>query len=261
MKEIQTLIKTKQNQKWKIQHKLLKRRTLRFSSYKNFELLIISSLLKVKLWWAEARERKRIVFFSTFIFSEGIFFNICVLSHCRVYWKNFLKICTFTYKKHINSYTFLHISKSSKAFSVPLIICFYQFHILQGKVIQQVNFSRWLWNLYKSYHFKLQTVSLFKIVKRVLVKIVLVKIILKVVLIFFGETVSKNTWTGNLSFFFSLILEQYKDVGNIGDTLEAVVRRCSVKKFLIISHNSKKSTCARVYFLIKFSLILEHKTI
>ena len=34
--------------------------------------------------------------------------------------------------------------------------------------------------------------------------------------------------------------------------LEAVVQRCSVKKmFLEISQNSQKSTCARVYFLIK----------
>ena len=175
--------------------------------------------------------------------------------------KTFWKYVLLHIKSILIHTLFCIFSKSSKAFSVPLIICFYQFHILQGKVIQQVNFSRWLWNLYKSYHFKLQTVSLFKIVKRVLVKIVLVKIMLKVVLTFFGETVSKNTWTGNLSFFFSLILEQYKDVGNIGDTLEAVVRRCSVKKFWIISHNSQESTCARVYFLIKFSLILEHKTI
>ena len=34
-------------------------------------------------------------------------------------------------------------------------------------------------------------------------------------------------------------------------SVEAVVQRCSVKKFLEISQNSQENTCARVSFLIK----------
>ena len=44
----------------KIPHKLLERRTFRFSSYKNREL-------KMKLWWAEASKKKKSVLFLTFI--------------------------------------------------------------------------------------------------------------------------------------------------------------------------------------------------
>ena len=46
------LIKTKRNRKLKILHELLERQTFWYSSYKNREL-------KVKLWWAGARERKK----------------------------------------------------------------------------------------------------------------------------------------------------------------------------------------------------------
>ena len=38
-------------------------------------------------------------FFVPFIFSEGNFFNICVLSWCIVYWIHFQNIYTFTYHK------------------------------------------------------------------------------------------------------------------------------------------------------------------
>ena len=56
-----------------------KTRTLCFSSYKNHKL-------KVKLWWVGARTRKKRAFFVPFTLCEGIFFNICVLSQCVVYW-------------------------------------------------------------------------------------------------------------------------------------------------------------------------------
>ena len=48
---------------------------LQLSSYKNREL-------KVKLWWVGAHERKKSVFFVTFILPEGNFLNPCVLSQC-----------------------------------------------------------------------------------------------------------------------------------------------------------------------------------
>ena len=63
----------KWNRKWKIQKRVLERRTLCFSSYKNRNL-------KVKLWWVGTRERKKSSFFVTFISSEEIFFSISVLS-------------------------------------------------------------------------------------------------------------------------------------------------------------------------------------
>ena len=62
--------------------------------------------LKVKLWWVGARKRKTSAFFVTFILSDRIFFNIYVLSQCRVYWINFQNIYTFTYKKHYCIYIF-----------------------------------------------------------------------------------------------------------------------------------------------------------
>ena len=85
-----------------------------FSSYNNREL-------KVKLWWIEARKRKKGAFLETFVLPEGNFFNICVLSQCIVYWINFQNICTFTYQKTLlHTFIFLFL-KSSKAFSVILI--------------------------------------------------------------------------------------------------------------------------------------------
>ena len=72
----------------------------------NYKLLI---KIKTVMSWS-SRKKNECVFFNIYFFRRH-FFNICVLSHCRMYWKNFLKICTFTNKKHINSYTFLHIFK------------------------------------------------------------------------------------------------------------------------------------------------------
>ena len=80
------------NREWKIQDTVLGRQTLCFSSYKN-------CILKVKLRWDGARERKKRAFFLPFILSEGNFFNICVLCQCKVYWIHFLNTHTFTYQK------------------------------------------------------------------------------------------------------------------------------------------------------------------
>ena len=95
----------------KIPHIVLETQTLCFSSYKNHKL-------KVKLWWVSARKRKKSAFFVPFILSERIFFNICVLSQCIVYWIHFQKIHTFTYQKTLLHTLFCLYLKSSKAFSV-----------------------------------------------------------------------------------------------------------------------------------------------
>ena len=87
-----TFNKTKRNQKWKIPHTDLEGRTLRFSSYKIRKL-------KVTLWWAGARERKKRPFFLPFTLSEGNFLNICVLPPCIVFWIHFQNIHPFTWQK------------------------------------------------------------------------------------------------------------------------------------------------------------------
>ena len=81
------------------------RRSLCFSSHKNRKL-------KVKLWWVGVCERKKRAFFVPFILSEGIFFNICVLSYCVVYWIHFQNTHAFPYFLHF------YILTSSKTFSV-----------------------------------------------------------------------------------------------------------------------------------------------
>ena len=78
--------------KWKIQHTVLERLTLCFSSYQNLKL-------NVKLWWAGARERKNRAFFVSFILSKRNFFKFCVLSQFIVYWIHFQDIHTFIQKK------------------------------------------------------------------------------------------------------------------------------------------------------------------
>ena len=101
------------NWKWKIPHTVLERQTLCFSSYKNRKL-------KVKLWWVGARERKKRAFFVPFILSEGIFFNICVLSQCIVYWIHFQNIHTFTYPKILLHAHLLLVYKIDESLSVSL---------------------------------------------------------------------------------------------------------------------------------------------
>ena len=104
-------MKTKRKRKWKIPHAVLERQTLCFSSYKNRKL-------KVKLWRAEARKRKKRAFFVLFILSEGNFFKICVLSQCVAYWIHFQNIQTFIYQKHY--FICCLFLKSLKTFSVSL---------------------------------------------------------------------------------------------------------------------------------------------
>ena len=99
------LVKTKQNRNWEIPDRVLERRTLCFSSYKNHKL-------KVKLWWVGVRERKERVFFVTFILPKENFFKICVLSH-------FQNIHTFFKKHYFINFCCLFL-KFSKAFRVSL---------------------------------------------------------------------------------------------------------------------------------------------
>ena len=98
--------KSKTKSKMEYLTQTLEWRTLRFSSYKNREL-------KVKLWWVEARERKKRAFFVALILSEEIIFNVCVLSQCILYWielyyivLNFQNIHPFTYQKAL---LFIHL--------------------------------------------------------------------------------------------------------------------------------------------------------
>ena len=86
------LKKTKQNRKWKIPRRCFERWTLCVSSYKNRKL-------KVKLWWVGAHKRKKSALFVTFFCSKKIFFNICVLLQCLMFWTNFQNIYTFEYQK------------------------------------------------------------------------------------------------------------------------------------------------------------------
>ena len=56
-------------------------------------------------------------FFVPFVLSEGIFFNVCALSQCIVYWTHFQNMHTFTYQKILLHTLFKIIHK---AFSVSL---------------------------------------------------------------------------------------------------------------------------------------------
>ena len=97
------LIKTKRNRKWKIPYTVLERRTLCFSSYKNRKL-------KVKLWWVEARERKKRAFFALFILPEGIFLTF-------VFYLN-VKCIEYTFRIYI---LFLRIKKH---YFIHFFVCF-----------------------------------------------------------------------------------------------------------------------------------------
>ena len=68
----------------------------------------------------ELAKEKRIAFFVPFIFSEGNFFNICVLLQCIVYWIHFQNIHTFTYQNTLLHKMLCLFLKSSKTFSVSL---------------------------------------------------------------------------------------------------------------------------------------------
>ena len=86
-----------------------------FSSYKNRNFT-------VKLWWVGACEKKKRAFFVPLILSEGIHFNICVLSQWIVYWIHFQNIHTFMYQKTLLYTLFCLFLKSSKASSVSLTL-------------------------------------------------------------------------------------------------------------------------------------------
>ena len=66
-----------------------------------------------------AKEKNR-AFFVPFIFSKGNFFNICVFSHCIVYWIHLQNIHTFTFQKTLFNTFFCLFLKSPKTFSVSL---------------------------------------------------------------------------------------------------------------------------------------------
>ena len=87
--------------------------TLFFSSYRNHEL-------KLKLWWIGARERKKGVFFVTFVLFKGNFFVICTLSQCIEYWISFQNIYLFTYKKVLLHTLFLLVFKIVESFQCIL---------------------------------------------------------------------------------------------------------------------------------------------
>ena len=91
-KKFKLKIKLKWNRKWKISYTVLLRQTLYFNLYRNCKL-------KVKLWWVGTRERKKGTFFVPFILSKTSFFNIYVLSQCKVYWIHFQNTHTLTYEK------------------------------------------------------------------------------------------------------------------------------------------------------------------
>ena len=76
-------MKTWPNWKWEIQHRVLERWTICFSSYKNYEL-------KVTLWLVGALERKRSSFSVTIILPKENF--VWVLSQYIVYWINILYV-------------------------------------------------------------------------------------------------------------------------------------------------------------------------
>ena len=107
------VIKTEQNQKWKIPHTVLERRTLCFSSCKNRKL-------KVRKWWVGARERKNRTFFVPFILSKGNFFKICVLSQCIGSWIHFRNIHNFTNQKTLLHTLLLLVPKIVE--SLPCIL-------------------------------------------------------------------------------------------------------------------------------------------
>ena len=118
------------NRNWNIWH--TERRTMCFSSYKDRKL-------KVKLWWVGACERKKTTFSVPLILSE-VFLTFVFLSHCIVYWIHFQNIHTFTYQRALLYALFWLFLKSSKAFSVSLIV-----KILNTSMLFQ-KLSKWLLN-------------------------------------------------------------------------------------------------------------------
>ena len=111
LKKIHTLIKTKQNWKWKTSPTFLQRQTFCFSSNYNRKL-------KVKLWWAKARKRKKRKYFVPFIWMKETFFKHFISMH--VYWINFQNMHYFTYQKTLLHTLLCLFLKSSKVSSLYL---------------------------------------------------------------------------------------------------------------------------------------------
>ena len=92
---------------------LLERCTMCFSSYKNCKL-------KVNLWWVEARERKKTVFFvNVYVVRRNYFQHFCFI----LIYSILNNLSEYIYRLlHIKKHCFIHfcclVLKSSKALSV-----------------------------------------------------------------------------------------------------------------------------------------------
>ena len=109
------------DQKWKISRTLLDRQTLCFNWYENREL-------KIRLWWAWARERKKIAFFNVYSYIRKIQQRLYFISVYRILNKLsehlcfFKKISMWAYKLMVNNivrskYIFVENNKIEKLFS------------------------------------------------------------------------------------------------------------------------------------------------
>ena len=79
-----------------------------------------SCVLKVKLWWVGARERKKSAYFVIFILSKWNFFDVSSLSQCVVYWINFQNIYTLAYQKTLLHTLLMIVFKIVKSFQCIL---------------------------------------------------------------------------------------------------------------------------------------------
>ena len=109
------------DQKWKISRTLLDRQTLCFNWYENREL-------KIRLWWAWARERKKTAFFNVYSYIRKIQQRLYFISVYRILNKLsehlcfFKKISMWAYKLMVNNivrskYIFVENNKIEKLFS------------------------------------------------------------------------------------------------------------------------------------------------
>ena len=89
----------------------------------------------------ELGNEKRVHFLYRLFCPKEIFFNICILSQCIVYWTHFQIIHTFTYRKTLLHTLFCLFLKSSKAFSVSLRI---QWRLICAIVIRCSTLQLWV---------------------------------------------------------------------------------------------------------------------
>ena len=97
--------------------------------------------------------KKRVHFLYSLFCPNEIFFNICVLSQCIVYWIHFQNIHSFTYQK-TSFYTLLGLFlKWSKAFSVSLYQTRVEIKMLKSRGSKALVFSLWKnWKLCTTLH-------------------------------------------------------------------------------------------------------------